>query len=113
MYALNARVIPRQLFSALGFAGGGGIIGGGGASPQMVPPDTWRVVGDRMAAGGILGTGQAVSPGALNAVLGELVRLRQALSSITVVDAGGQLITAMQVVARSETAGLVSALRRR
>ena len=114
---------------------------------QMVPPNTWRVVGDRMdvdelyapldgsarswallleglsrmpgrppafmAAGGILGTGQAVSAGSLDAVLGELVLLRQALSSLTVVDAGGQLITTMRVVARSETAGLVSALRRR
>ena len=115
---------------------------------QMVPPNTWRVVGDRMdvdelyapldgsprswallleglsrmpgrppafmAAGRILGAGQAVSTGgSLNAVLGELVLLRQALSSLTVVDAGGQLITTMQVVARSETAGLVSALRRR
>ena len=35
MYALNARAIPKQLFSALGFAGGGSIIGGTDAfSPQ-------------------------------------------------------------------------------
>ena len=49
----------------------------------------------------------------IGALIAEVVQLRAALSSLTVVDAGGQLITTMQVVARSETAGLVSALRRR
>ena len=115
---------------------------------QMVPPNTWRVVGDRsdvdelyapldgsarswrlimeglarmpgspphMLASGAL-YGRAVTAGTspeIGALIAEVVQLRAALSSLTVVDAGGQLITTMQVVARSETAGLVSALRRR
>ena len=115
---------------------------------QMVPPNTWRIVGDRsdvdelyapldgsarswrlimeglarmpgspphMLASGAL-YGRAISAGTspeIGALIAEVVQLRAALSSLTVVDAGGQLITTMQVVARSETAGLVSALRRR
>ena len=68
-----------------------------------------------MLASGAL-YGRAVTAGTspeIGALIAEVVQLRAALSSLTVVDAGGQLITTMQVVARSETAGLVSALRRR
>ena len=68
-----------------------------------------------MLASGAL-YGRAVTAGTspeIGALIAEVVQLRAALSSLTVIDSDGALVGRMRVEARGEIGGVVSALRRR
>lgn len=91
MYALNARAIPKQLFSALGFAGGGSIIGGGGAfSPQTfqmtlaLPQLAGLATGLSAATTQLLGMTEAVQLGTQVLPLKEIRSLGKQLDKASV-----------------------------